>query len=164
VLLLARDLKLQGVDCLTQIAGEGPLRPELESLAIQYGITDRMRFLGYRSDIADLIAKARLVVHSSDGEGSPNAIMEALACGRPVVATNVGDVARLIRDGKNGYIVPRDDSDALLKRVSEILSDDEIARRMGESALEYARQDFALPEFVHKTFEAYRSAGWKFLK
>jgi glycosyltransferase involved in cell wall biosynthesis len=117
--------------------------------------------MGYRQDVADLITTARLVVHSSDGEGSPNAIMEALASGRPVVATDVGDVGRLIENGKTGFVVPRDDSKALLARVIEVLTNEDLAIRMGELALEFARREFSLPRLVSDTFDAYRSAGWK---
>jgi glycosyltransferase involved in cell wall biosynthesis len=160
LLQLGQDLKLLGLDCRIQIAGDGPLRSELENLSIQKGIADRTEFLGYRSDVSDLISESRLVVHCSDGEGSPNAIMEALAAGRPVVATDVGDVAKIVENGKTGFVVPRQDPGAMLAKASAILTDDDLARSMGASAQEYARREFGLDRLVRDTFNAYHSAGW----
>src|SRR5204862_346445 len=113
-------------------------------------------------DISELITGARIVVHTSDGEGTPNVVMEALAAGRPAIATDVGDVGRVIQNGRTGFVVPREDPEALLSRVTELLQDDALALRMAGNALEYARQEFSLARLVRDTFDAYRSAGWAF--
>ena len=161
LLRLALDLKRSGVDCRIQIAGDGPLRSKLEALAVELGVADRTQFLGHRSDVAGLLGGARLLVHPSDGEGTPNVIMEAMAAGRPVVATDVGDVSRIVQDTRTGFVVPRDDPSALLDRVRQILTNDALALRMGQSAQAFAQREFSLSRLVTDTFEAYRSAGWK---
>ena len=160
LLVVAQELKRRQLPCIVQIAGDGPLRSELETLAERLDVQDVTQFLGYRNDIPDLLARAHVVVHTSDTEGSANAIMEALAAGRPVIATDVGDAARLIEHGKSGFIVPPDDSDALLKHIIDIISDEFLAHRLGEAGWSYARREFSLSRFVEKTLDAYRSAGW----
>jgi glycosyltransferase involved in cell wall biosynthesis len=130
-------------------------------MAEDLGVAEQTHFLGHRADIAGLLAEARLLVHASDGEGTPNVVMEALASGRPVVATDVGDVSLIVQDGKTGFVVPCEDSNALLTQVSRLLTDEGLAIRMSQSALEYAQREFSLSRLVHDTFEAYRSAGWK---
>jgi glycosyltransferase involved in cell wall biosynthesis len=72
----------------------------------------------------------------------------------------VGDVAKIVENGKTGFVVPRQDPGAMLAKVSAILTDDELARSMGASAQEYARKEFGLDRLVRDTFNAYHSAGW----
>jgi glycosyltransferase involved in cell wall biosynthesis len=136
------------------------MRQELEALARNLGVDDVVHFLGHRNDIADLITRARVVVHTSDSEGTPNAVMEAMASGRPVVATDAGDVERLIQDRVSGFVVRRDDSDRLLACIVEILTDDELANRLGRAARNYAIKEFGLSRLVERTFDVYRAAGW----
>jgi len=160
VLKVAAELKRRDIPCVVQIAGDGPLREELEALRSAMGVTERVQFLGYRKDIPDLIASAGCIVHTSDSEGLPNALMEAMASGRAVVATDVGDVSRLIENGKTGFVVPANDSEALLSRIIEMIADVNIAERLGLAARDYARRNFALSRLVEETFDAYCSAGW----
>jgi glycosyltransferase involved in cell wall biosynthesis len=129
------------------------LREELEALRSSMGVTDSIHFLGYRKDIPDLIAASRCIVHTSDTEGLPNAVMEAMASGRAVVATDVGDVSRLIEDGKTGFVVPVSDFEALLSRIIEMITDVNIAERLGLAAREFARRNFALSRLVEETFQ-----------
>jgi glycosyltransferase involved in cell wall biosynthesis len=161
LLRIAQELKRRGLPCIVQIAGDGPLRAELQTLAADLQVADITRFLGYRHDIPDLVARARVVVHTSDGEGTPNAVMEGLASGRPVIATDAGDVRRLIQDGVTGFVVPRDDSDALLARVIDVVTDDSLAVRLGRAGRDYAEREFSLSRLVERTFDVYRTAGWR---
>jgi glycosyltransferase involved in cell wall biosynthesis len=158
---VGQELKGRGVCCVIQIAGDGPMRGELEALAYNLGVADMVRFLGQRSDIADLIARARVIVHTSDSEGTPNAVMEAMASGRPVVATDAGDVDRLIQDRVTGFVIRRDDQEGLLARVIEIVADDSLAVQLGRAARDYAQKEFGLSRLVERTFDVYRAAGWK---
>jgi len=145
---------------LVQIAGDGPARGELETLALKLGIADTVVFLGYQTDVSALIAKARLVVHTSDAEGLPNVLMEALAGGRPVVATDAGDTGMLISNGRTGFVVRCDDEETMLARVVDIMTNDDLARRMGEAAREYIRREFGMSRLLQQVFDAYSSAGW----
>jgi len=161
LLKIAYELKRLKIPVLVQIAGEGPTRGKLETLAFKLGIADTVIFLGYQTDVSALIAKARLVVHTSDAEGLPNVLMEALAGGRPVVATDAGDTGMLISNGRTGFVVRCDDEETMLARVVDILTNDDLARRMGEAAREYAQREFSMSRPLKQVLDAYSSEGWK---
>lgn len=141
--------------------GEGPLRPELESRAKELGIDSYIRFLGLRHDVPTLLRDATFLVHTSDDEGCPNVVMEAMACGRAVVATDAGDVPYLVEDGKTGFLVLRGDEDTLIESLVQLMSDYDLAYRMGEAGRAKAEQDFGLSHLVLETLAVYRMAGWE---
>ncbi len=155
------ELKQSGFDCLIQIAGDGRLRGLLEQQARDLGVTDCIEFLGYTENIPGLLADARFLVHTSDSEGCPNVVMEAMACGRAVVATDVGDVPSLVEDGKTGFIVPRGDEATLLARMVTLMTDHDLCRRMGEAGRAKAERQFGLDRLISETLAAYRAMGWK---
>jgi glycosyltransferase involved in cell wall biosynthesis len=156
----ASELKKRRVDCLIQIAGAGPLRDLLTQEATDLGVAERVQFLGHRDDIPDLLADAAFLVHPSDSEGCPNAVIEAMACGRAVVATNVGDIPHLVADGETGFVVTRGDDVRLVDCMLKLLAEPELCRRMGEAGRQKAEQELGLDRLVEETFVAYRSAGW----
>ena len=160
LLRAAAELKRSRVDCLIQIAGDGRLRGLLEQQAQELGITDCLEFLGYTENIQDLLANARFLVHTSDSEGCPNVVMEAMACGRAVVATDAGDVPSLVEDGKTGFVVPRRDEATLLARMVTLITDYDLCQRMGEAGRAKAERQFGLDRFVSETLVAYRVMGW----
>jgi len=160
LLLAIEQLKKRGIDCLAQIAGDGPLRPELERLAVDLDIAERIQFIGHIDKVADLIAKAAFVVHTGDAEGCPNAVMEAMACGRAVVATNAGDIPMLIKNGKTGFVVPHGDTAALVEHIEKLIADSNLCRKMGEAARKRAESAFGLDRLVHETLQVYRHLGW----
>jgi len=102
------------------VAGRGALGPELEALSHRLGLGDRCRFLGVRTDIPELVAAADAVVLSSRWEGLPNAVMEAMAGGRPVVATRTGGTPELVDDGITGVLVDTEDPGALAAAMSDL--------------------------------------------
>jgi glycosyltransferase involved in cell wall biosynthesis len=154
-------LRQNGFDFLVKIAGEGRLRGDLETQAEHLGVGDRVDFIGQRGDIPALMAEASILVHTSDSEGCPNVVMEAMACGRPVVATDVGDTASLVEDGKTGYVVGRADDESLVERIERLLKDPALRRQMGEAGRAKAERDFGLNRLVEETLAAYRIAGWQ---
>ncbi len=141
--------------------GSGPLREELETLVRNLDVGHLFRFLGARHDIPDLFAGAAFQVHTAENEGCPNVIMEAMACGRAVVATNAGDVPYLIDDGKTGFVVPKEDGAALADRIAALLKDRELCRRMGDAGRTKAEQVFGLDRLRSETFAVYRAEGWE---
>jgi D-inositol-3-phosphate glycosyltransferase len=87
--------------------------------------------------------------------------MEGMACGRPVVATDTGDVRWLIEDGHTGFVVPNGDTEEFASRVEQILADPALQIRMGLAGRRKAELEFGLDRLAVETLQAYRSAGWK---
>lgn len=88
-------------------------------------------------------------------------VMEAMACGRAVVATDVGDARRLVQEGRTGFVVPRGDAEGLADRVARLVEDPCLCRRMGEAGRERAEREFGLDRLVDETLAVYRSEGWR---
>lgn len=115
------------------VAGDGALRPALEARAAELGLRDRVRWLGVRTDVADLLAAADLFVLASDWEGNPLVVMEAMAAGRPVVATAVGCVPELV-PAEAGILVPPGDALALARALDLVLGDPARLSELGLAA------------------------------
>lgn len=148
--------------CLKVVhVGAGPLREELESITRNLRVEHLFKFLGPQRNIPDLLANAAFLVHTSEDEGCPNVVMEALACGRAVVATDAGDVPYLIDNGKTGFVVPREDEVTLADRIAILGADHELCRRMGDAGRIKAEQAFGIDRLKSETFAAYRSEGWE---
>jgi len=139
------------------LAGDGPLRAELEAQAREAGLGDRFTFLGYRSDIPQLVSCFDLYVLSSLWEGLPLCLIEALAIGKPIVATRVGGNPELVQEGVNGYIVPPRDPAALAERVLQLYRDDALRRRMGEANVKRFQEEFSLETMIRQYTELYQS-------
>lgn len=155
------NLTKKGVELEVLHAGSGPLREELLAMARELHVEHVIRFLGNRDDIPSLLAGAAFLLHTSDREGLPNVILEAMACGRAVVGTDAADVPYLIDNGKTGFVVPKEDEAALADRVATLLKDRELCRRMGEAGRIKAEQEFSLNRLVPETFSVYRAEGWE---
>jgi glycosyltransferase involved in cell wall biosynthesis len=131
------------------IAGEGERRSDLERLAATPPLSGRVRFLGWRHDTTALYAGLDLTILTSDNEGMPVSIIEALASGVPVVATNVGGIPDLIRDGVNGRLVPPRDPEAVARAALDILTNP--ARH---HAMAHAARASVVPEYEVETLVA----------
>jgi glycosyltransferase involved in cell wall biosynthesis len=143
------------------LAGSGLLREDLEVMARSLHVDHLVRFLGARNDIPDLLAGAAFLVHTAESEGCPNVIMEAMACGRAVIATDAGDIPYLVDEGKTGFVVPREDETALTGRMEILLGDCELSCRMGDAGRTKAEQAFGINRLMPETFAVYRAEGWK---
>ena len=161
VLQAAAELKRKGLNYRIRIVGGGPLLPVLERQAGELGVVDRVQFVPHTDDIPPLLAEAAFLTHTADNEGRPNAVMEAMASGRAVVATDAGDIPRLVDDGVTGFLVPRGDGALLAERMATLIVDRELCSRMGEAARRKAERDFGLDRLVRETLASYRRAGWK---
>ncbi len=138
------------------IAGDGMLRRELEELSRALGLTGRVRLLGERSDIPELLAAADLFVLSSNWEGHPLSVMEALSAGLPVVATAVGGVPEQVDEGVTGLLVPPDDCPALSQALLRLLNDSALRTEMGQHAQQQAGDRFSLTAMTHAYIDLYR--------
>jgi glycosyltransferase involved in cell wall biosynthesis len=155
------SLKRRGFDFCVRIVGTGPLRETLTQQVQALNVADCVEFMGQRDDIPDLLAQATFLAHTSDSEGCPNSVMEAMACGRAVVSTSVGDTPVVIEDEKTGFVVPRGDDAALVERMATLIADRELCRRMGEAGRLKAAREFGLDRLLCETLAAYRAVGWK---
>lgn len=140
---------------VTLLAGEGPLRQDLEGEARALGLDSSVRFLGTRDDMPRLLAAADLVVLPSLVEGLPAAILEAFAARRAVVASDVGGVAEALRDGTEGRLVPPRASEALAATMAELLDDPARRGAMGEQGRRTVEERFDVRRTTRTLEEAY---------
>ncbi|HPN94319.1 MAG TPA: glycosyltransferase family 4 protein [bacterium] len=113
------------------IVGGGELQEQSEALARQLGISDRVVFAGWRSDIDKVYADTDITVLTSDNEGTPVCLIESLSAGVPVVSTDVGGVKDVVFDGRNGYLVPKGDAEAFASAVEKLIKSSDERARMG---------------------------------
>ena len=138
------------------IAGDGYLRPELEALSRKLGIGDSVVFLGYRKDVFDIVSAFDIFALSSLWEGLPLAILEAMALGKPVVATCVPGTAEAVVDGETGYLVPLKDTRALARKIVGLVRNREKARQMGEMGRKRVITHFSIKRMVDEHENLYR--------
>ena len=131
------------------LVGEGDLREQLEGQAKELGLSGKVHFLGLRSDIADLLNAMDVFVLSSDWEGNPLSVMEAMASGLPVVSTAVGGVPDLLANGKEGFLERPEDAKGLAKSMDFLLSSPETRKSMGAAAARRAKENFDVSRMVH---------------
>ena len=130
------------------IVGDGPRRAELHRLARRFGVDHAVIFTGNRDDIPDVLACADVAVLCSHMEANPLALLEALACEKPVVATAVGSVPLHVRDGVTGFLVAPGDARALAAKCLALLLDPELARRMGRAGRQHVLRHGSLERTV----------------
>ena len=116
------------------LLGEGPLEAELRQAASEAGLGDRVRFLGFRTDVADVVAAADVFCLSSLWEGVPLAVQEAMLLNTPVVSTAVGGMTEIVTDGRSGRLVPAGDDAALAAAIDEVCRSPELGRRFADQA------------------------------
>jgi glycosyltransferase involved in cell wall biosynthesis len=144
-----------------RIAGNGPLRACLEKQIEEMSISRVIELVGAIDDVPAFLKGAKFFVHTSSSEGCPNVVMEAMACGLPVIAMEAGDIRYLVEDSKTGFVVQQGDEMALAERVLQLLRDDELCLHMGLAGRVKAEQEFRLERLVSQTLAVYRDAGWK---
>ena len=133
------------------ISGDGPLRPSVEKLAEELHISAHIKFLGIRRDIPNLMNAADAYVMSSVWEGMPNVLLEAHACGLPVVATNVSGNREVVLDGLTGFLVPPKDPEALAQAMLRLMDlPKEERQRMGKIARQHIEANFNLDRVVDR--------------
>lgn len=126
-------------DAHLAVLGDGELRSALEAEVLARGLGQRVHFVGWWTDIPAAMADTDVVTLSSRNEGTPVSLIEAGACARPVVATDVGGVRSVVADGESGLLVPPRDPVALAEALSRVLGDAELGRRLGQVGRERSR-------------------------
>jgi glycosyltransferase involved in cell wall biosynthesis len=135
------------------IVGDGPLRRALEDRTVRLGIAHAFSFLGHREDVAQLLAASDVFILPSRSEAAPNAVIEAMAAGLPVVACAVGGNLEIVQHGRSGYLVPSDDVAALGDAIDAIVSDPAAANGMGAAGRDIVRAAYGYDRMV-AAFEA----------
>jgi glycosyltransferase involved in cell wall biosynthesis len=138
----ARQVQLTFPESRFVIVGDGPERERLQRLADELGLSGAVLFLGDRGDVSDLLGALDLFVLTSRTESFPNAILEAMSVGCPAVATLVGGVAELVREGENGFLVPPGESGTLAERIIELLRDPARRQAMGRAGRLRVKREF----------------------
>jgi glycosyltransferase involved in cell wall biosynthesis len=137
------------------IVGEGPDRPALEDEVRRLGLEDRVRFVGERHDVPDLLAAADAFVLSSFSEGLPVSVLEAMAAELPVVASRVGGMPELVLDGVTGLLVEPGDPDELAAALDRIVADRDLRRSLGIAGRSFAESHFDPDSFSRAHVDLY---------
>ncbi len=157
VLVAFKRLRDNGIDACLCMVGDGPDRTQLERRAHELGVVRDTLFLGYQEDVAPYYAAFDALVLPSGNEGTPVSAIEALAAGRPVVATRVGGVPDVVRDGKDGFLVEAGATDDLADRLERLARDPALRERMGEQGRARVLPRYAVHRLVDDVDRLYRS-------
>ncbi|WP_253701082.1 glycosyltransferase family 4 protein [Thermus scotoductus] len=154
--LLLRALSgLKGLPWTLDLVGEGPLLEEARRLAEELGLKGRVRFLGTRRDVAAVLAEAQVFVLTSNWEGLPLSVLEAMRAGLPVVATDVGGVGEAVVEGKTGFLVGRKDEAGLRERLCLLLENPALRASMGKAGRRRYEEAFTLERMLLETWRIY---------
>ena len=157
VLIAFKSLRDSGVDAVLCMVGDGPDRLPLEQRAHELGVARDTVFLGYQEDVAPFYAAFDVLVLPSGNEGTPVTVIEALAAERPVVATRVGGVPDVVRDGEDGFLVEAGATEDLADRLGRLARDPALRARMGKKGRERVLPRYAVKRLVDDVDELYRS-------
>ena len=157
VLIAFKHLRVSGVDAVLCMVGDGPERLQLEQRAHELGVARDTVFLGYQEDVAPFYAAFDVLVLPSGNEGTPVTVIEALAAERPVVATRVGGVPDVVRDGEDGFLVEAGATGDLADRLGRLARDPALRARMGKKGRERVLPRYAVERLVDDVDELYRS-------
>ncbi len=156
VLLAVRRLRERGVDAVLCMVGDGPDRDTVERRARELGIVRNSLFLGYQEEVACYYAAFDALILPSANEGTPVSAIEALAGGRPVVATRVGGVPDVVRDGVDGFLVEPGDVDAMAARLADLAADPPLRHRMGEAGRASVHERYSVERLLDDVDRLYR--------
>jgi len=146
-------------DALLVVLGEGPERATLERLADELGLAGAVLLPGRVPDVAAVLRRADVLVHPARWEGFGLALLEAMLCAKPVVASRVSSLPEIVADGETGLLVPPDDPAALAAALARVLGDRELASRLGVAGLARARSEFSVERMARRTAAVYRASG-----
>ena len=138
------------------IFGKGPLEDQLRTACRDMGIEGRVRFTGFREDLDRILGCLDLVIHPASMEGLGVSLLQAAAAGVPIVGTRVGGIPEIVQDGINGYLVPPRNVHSIVDAVTHILTDKNLARRMGEEGRRITRELFSVEAMVEGNLKVYR--------
>ncbi|MBN1797202.1 MAG: glycosyltransferase family 4 protein [Spirochaetales bacterium] len=138
------------------LIGTGPLESDIKGMVKELGMRKRVTFHGQTHQVEEILSKAHLFVLTSNWEGLPRSIIEALRAGLPVIASDVGGVAELIEHGKTGYLIPRSDGTKLAEYLGLLLTDPQRRARMGRESRKKYMKDFTFANMYERTVTVYK--------
>ena len=156
VLRAVRLLRDSGVDACLCMVGDGPDRERVEQLAGELEIMRHCLFPGYQTDVGQFFAAFDVFILPSGNEGTPVTAIEALAAGCPVVASRVGGVPDVVRDGQDGFLVEAGAVDELARRLGQLAADPELRRRMGAAGRDRVIERYAVGRLIDDVDALYR--------
>ncbi len=155
ILRATAQLARNGCNVRLHIVGDGPLRSGLEAQGRSLGLEEHIGFFGLRNDVAQLLRSMDIFILASATEGLPLTVIEGMASGLPVVATRVGGVPELVEEGRNGFLVPPDDAQALSAAIERLIQKPELRRTMGAEGRKMAVEKFSLELCAHRHEQLY---------
>lgn len=153
--LLRALAQLTDIPWSLKFVGSGPLEFEARALCKALAIGDRVQFTGPLRDVVPTLARSQLFVLSSNWEGLPRSIIEAMRAGLPVVASNVGGTSEQVHDGISGFLTPPGDVNALAAALSTLLTSPRLRESMGEAARRQYEQNFTFDRMASTTYRVY---------
>jgi glycosyltransferase involved in cell wall biosynthesis len=138
------------------LVGEGPLMGEMQALARELGVAERVQFLGQRNDVDRILSQSQISLLVTNWEGFPLSILEAMRAGLPVIASSVGGVSESVIEEETGYLVPRGDARRLRDRIERLLTSPELRVRLGGNGRVRYQREFTLTHSVNRTLDVYR--------
>ena len=147
---------LRHIDGVCLLAGDGPLRHELERVALDEGVTDRIRFLGFQEGVAQVMSQMDVVVMPSLDETFGITIVEAFALKKMVIASDVGGIPELVHHGRTGLLVPPRDSRALADAIEYAYTHRSECEQMGKNAYAFAVDTFTTSVMVDRTLASFQ--------
>ena len=153
--LLQALAALKRADVGLLLIGDGPEYARLEKMAVELGVSQRVYFAGWRKNVDDFLNAMDIFVLPSDFEAMPFSIIEAMACGVPVVATDVGGISDIIEDGVTGFLVPPCDISELSRCIRCLMFDEDMRQRFGREARRKAVRQFSEKEMIRQTLLLY---------
>lgn len=140
------------------IAGNGPFRSELEKKVQYHGLQDSITFLGLVSDIPELLSNSHIYVQPSRQEGLSNSVLEAMAAGLPIVATNISGNEDLVSNGDNGILVEPENDKTLSESILELVDNPDLRIEMGKRSREIIEQGYQVPAVLNNLISVYQGS------
>jgi glycosyltransferase involved in cell wall biosynthesis len=139
------------------LVGDGVLRKKIERLICKFNLKNQVILTGWRRDIPQVLSAIDVFVLTSLWEGLPVAVLEAMASGKPVVATNTGGIQEVVIEGKTGFLLPPPNMEKMSERISLLLKDETLRRNMGQNARQGLDFNFSLGNMIRNTESIYEN-------
>jgi len=149
--------RLDTQDWNIRFVGEGPLKKEIELEVKEKNLSNKVIFLGNRDDIPEMLACSQIFILTSDWEGLPLSIIEAMRSGLPVIASNVGGVEELVQDGKTGFLIEKGNKKELMEKIKFLMENAELRNEMGLSGRKRYIEHFTFEKMAHETLAFYQT-------